>query len=81
MYSKYGSISDGGDGDGDGDGVSDGDGDGMNVVVVVGMYAVVVGVDDTVLVAMVMDVALSQNMEMFVGKMKSSLLPPNKTEF
>ena len=50
-------------------------------VVVVGIYAVVVGMDDTVLVAMVMDVVLSQNMEMFVGEMKSSLLPPIKTAF
>ena len=50
-------------------------------VVVVGIYAVVMGMDDTVLVAMVMDVVLSQNMEMFVGEMKSSLLPPIKTAF
>ena len=50
-------------------------------VVVVGIYAVVMGIDDTVLVAMVMDAVLSQNMEMFVGEMKSSLLPPNKTAF
>ena len=50
-------------------------------VVVVGMYAVVMGIDDTVLVAMVMDAVLSQNMEMFVGEMKSSLLPPIKTAF
>ena len=53
-------------------------------VVVVGIYAVVMGIDDiidVVLVATVMDVVLSQNMEMFVGEMKSSLLPPIKTAF
>ena len=50
-------------------------------VVVVGIYAVVMGMDDTVLVAIGMDVVLSQNMEMFVGEMKSSLLPPIKTAF
>ena len=50
-------------------------------VVVAGIYAVVMGMDDMVLVAMVMDVVLSQNMEMFVGEMKSSLLSPIKTAF
>ena len=50
-------------------------------MVVTGIYAVVIGTDNMVLVAMVMDVVLSQNMEMFVGEMKSSLLPPIKTAF
>ena len=53
-------------------------------VVVAGIYAVAMGMDDIidiVLVAMVIDVVLSQNMEMFVGEMKSSLLPPIKTAF
>ena len=55
---------------------------GVNVgVVVVGLYAVVTGMDNMGLVAMVMDVDLSQNMEMFAGEMKSSLLPPIKTAF
>ena len=55
---------------------------GMDVgVVAVGLYAVVTGMGNMGLVAMVMDVDLSQNMEMFAVEMKSSLLPPITTAF
>ena len=55
---------------------------GMDVgVVVAGLYAVVTSMDNMGLVAMVMDVVLSQNIWMFAGEMKSSLLPPIKTAF
>ena len=55
---------------------------GVNVgVVAVGLYAVVTGMGNMGLVAMVMDVDLSQNMEMFAVEMKSSLLPPITTAF
>ena len=50
-------------------------------LVVAALYAVVTGMDNMGLVAMVMDDDLSQNMEMFAGEMKSSLLPPIKTAF
>ena len=50
-------------------------------VVAVEISVVVMGRGGVVLVAMVMDDDLSQNMEMFAGEMKSSLLPPIKTAF
>ena len=59
---------------GEGEGIVEG-------VVAVEISVVVVERDDIVLVDMAIDDDLSQNMEMFVGEMKSSLLPPIKTAF